>query len=70
MTASEVLETVASMPREDWLKIQHGIADLLTAQLSANEAAQIRDALAEADGEFARGDALTGADLRRQLGIS
>ena len=70
MTADEILETVAAMPSEDWLKIQAGIAEMLTARFSTGEVAEIRDALAEADAEFARGEALTGAAVRRQLGLA
>ena len=69
MTANEVLETVASMPSEDWLKIQAGIAEMFTARFSTDEVSEIRDALAEADAEFARGEAMTGAEVRRQLGL-
>ena len=70
MTPDEVLETVASMPSKDWLKIQAGIAEMFTARFSADEVSEIRSALAEADAEFARGEALTGAEVRRQLGVA
>ena len=70
MTADEVIETVAAMPREDWLKIQSGIAEMFAARLSAEELSEILNALAEADAEFARGEALSGAEVRRQLGLS
>ena len=70
MTADEVLETVASMPSEDWLKIQTGIAEMFAARFSSNEVSEIRDALTEADAEFARGEAVTGAEARRQLGLA
>ena len=58
------------MPSEDWLKIQAGIAEMYAARFSADEVSDIRDALAEADAEFARGEALTGAEVRRQLGMA
>ena len=70
MTADEVLETVALMPSEDWLKIQAGIAAMFTAHFSTDEASEIRDALAEADAEFARGEALTGTEVHRQFGLA
>ena len=70
MTAEEVIETVAAMPREDWLKIQAGIAEMFTARLAPEEASEIQDALAESDAEFARGEGLTGAEVRRRLGLS
>ena len=47
MTPQEVIETVAAMPQEDWMKIQCGIADLITARLSSEEIAEIRSALAQ-----------------------
>ncbi len=70
MTANEVIETVVSMPSEDWLKIQAGIAEMFTARFSTEEVSEIRDALAEADAEFAGGEALTGAEFRRQFGLA
>jgi hypothetical protein len=69
MTADEVLKTVASMPSEDWLKIQAGIAKMFTARFSTDEVSEIRDALAQADAEFARGEVLTGVEVRSQLGL-
>ena len=69
MTAQEVLETVATMPQEDWMKIQCGIADLITAKLSSEEIAEIREALAEAEAEFERGEGLGSEAIRRQLGL-
>jgi hypothetical protein len=70
MTADEVIETVAAMPREDWLKIQSGIAEMLAARLAPEEVSEIQDALAESDAEFARGEGLTGVEVRRRLGLS
>ena len=52
------------------LKIQAGIAEMFAARFSTDEVSEIRDALAEADAEFARGEALTGAEVRRQLGLA
>ena len=59
-----------SMPSEDWLKIQAGIAEMFTGRFSTEEVSEIRDALAEADAEFARGEALNGAEIRRPLGLA
>lgn len=70
MTAAEVIKTVATMPREDCLKIQAGIAEIFVSRFSADEVAGIREALAEADAEFARGETLTGPEVRRSLGLS
>ena len=68
MTAQEVLETVATMPREDWMKIQCGIAELITANFSPDEISDIRAALAEAEAEFERGEGLSSEEIREQLG--
>ena len=70
MTADEVLKTVASMPSEDWLRIQAGLAEMLAARFAAGEVAEIREALAEADAEFARREGLDGSEVRRRLGLS
>ena len=69
MTAQEVLETVASMPREDWMKIQRGIAELIAAEFSTEETTEIRQALAEAQAEFERGEGLSSGEMRKQLGL-
>ena len=69
MTAQEVLDTVAEMPQEDWMKIQRGIAELITAKFSSEDIAEIREALAEAEAEFERGEGLSSTDIRRQLGL-
>ena len=69
MTAQEVLDTVATMPREDWMKIQSGIADLITGKFSPEEIAEIREALAESEAEFNRGEGLSSEAMRRQLGL-
>ena len=70
MTADEVIETVAAMPNADWLKIQAGLAEMVASRFSGDEVSEIRGALAEADAEFARGEAMTGAQVRQQLGLA
>ena len=70
MTADEVIETVASMPNADWLKIQAGLAEMVASRFSGDEVSEIRAALAEADAEFARGEAMSGTEVRRQLGLA
>jgi len=70
MTAEEVLDTVAGMEAEDWLKIQAGIAKLLAARLSPDDAAEIAEALAEAEAEFARGEGIGSAEMRRHFGVT
>ena len=69
MTTQEVLEGVKAMPVSEWLKIQAGIAELLAARLSAEETAEIRDALNEAEAEFARGEGVSGDEMRRHFGL-
>lgn len=69
MTAQEVLKAVATMPQEDWMKIQCGIAELITAKLSSEETTEIQAALAEAEAQFERGEGMTSEAIRRQLGL-
>ncbi len=69
MTAQEVLQTVATMPQEDWMKIQCGIAELITSKFSSEEVSEIREALTEAEAEFARGEGLSSEEIRKQLGL-
>jgi len=69
MTAQEVIKTVATMPQEDWMKIQCGIAELITAKFSSEEVSEIREALAEAEAEFERGEGLSSKEIRKQLGL-
>jgi hypothetical protein len=69
MTAKEVLATVAAMPNEDCLEIQAGIAELLATRFSVAETTDIRNALTEAEAEFARGEGLSGDAMRRHFGL-
>ena len=69
MTAKEALENVATMPSDEWLKIQSGIAEMLAARFSEEETSEIREALAEADGEFARGEGIGIDEMRRHFGL-
>lgn len=69
MTAEEVIETVAAMPSEEWLKIQSGIAELVAARFSEGERNEIGEALAEAEAELARGEGLSGEEMRRHFGL-
>jgi len=65
MTAKEVLETVAEMPEEEWMKIQRGLADMICARFSSAESDDTRQALAEAEAEFDRGEGLDADGARR-----
>jgi len=69
MTAKEVLEAVATLPSEEWMKIQSGIAEMLAKRFSAEETAEISSALAEAEAEFARGEGLTREEVSRHFGL-
>jgi hypothetical protein len=69
MNAQEVLATVAAMRSEEWMKIQPGIAEMLAARFSTEETSVIREALSEAEAEFARGDVLREGDVRRHFGL-
>lgn len=69
MTAQEILDQVAALPREDWVKIQTGIAELLIGQLDQNEISGIRNALQEAEAEYGRGEGMDSKTLRRHLGL-
>lgn len=69
MTTHEVLAPEAALPSADWLKIQASLAEMVASRFSGDEVSEIHAALAEADAEFARGKAMSGAEVRRQLGI-
>ena len=69
MTTKEVLENVAAMPSEEWLKIQSGIAEMLAARFSKEETSEIREELEEAEGEFARGEGIGIDEMRRRFGL-
>jgi hypothetical protein len=69
MTAEQALGTAAAMPAEDWLKIRSGIAGLLAANFSGGERTEIESALAQAQAEFSRGEAIGIQDLRRYCGL-
>ena len=69
MTTKEVLETVAAMPSEEWMKIQSGIAEMLATRFSTMETSEIREALTEAEAEFARGEGMDGEEMRRHFGL-
>lgn len=70
MTSQEVIETIAAMPSQEWLKIQSGIAELVASGFSEGETAEICEALAEAKAEFARGEGLSGEEMLRHFGLS
>ena len=69
MTAKQVLETVAAMPSQEWMKIQSGIAEMVAARFSAEKTREIQEALAEAEGEFARSEGIGSEEMRRHFGL-
>jgi hypothetical protein len=69
MTAKELLESAATMPAEDWMEIQSGIAAMLVARFSAGEVSEIREALSQAEAEFACGEGVGSDDMRRHFGL-
>jgi hypothetical protein len=69
MTAREVLDNIATMPSEEWLKIQAGIAEMLAARFPPGETSAIANALAEAQEEFSRGEGIAAGQMRRHFGL-
>jgi hypothetical protein len=65
MTAKDILKTVSEMPQQEWMKIQRGLADMICARFTSDEAEEIRQALAESEAEYARGDGLKSGLLVR-----
>jgi hypothetical protein len=70
MTAKDVLKTVAEMPQEEWMKIQRGLADMIQARFSSEESEEIRQALAESEAEYERGEGVDADEARRRLGLA
>ncbi len=70
MTAQEVLEIVAKMTYEDWVRINQGIADMIVAQFSPEEIAEIDAALKESEAEIERGEVFTAEQVKKRLGLS
>jgi predicted metal-binding transcription factor (methanogenesis marker protein 9) len=70
MTAEDVLKTVADMPHEEWMKIQRRLAEMISAQFTSSESEEIRQALAESEAEFGRGEGLDEEAARRRLGLA
>ncbi len=70
MTVEQVLRAVAEMPRDDWMRIQCGLAEMISAQFTSAEKADILHALAETEAEFERGEGLDEQAARRRLGLA
>jgi hypothetical protein len=70
MTAKEILKTVSEMPQEEWMKIQRGLADMICARFTSEESEEIRQALAESEAEYARGEGMDAKEARRRLGLA
>jgi hypothetical protein len=69
MTAEQVLDVVAKMHREDWLKIQCGIAEMMVGDFSPEEVFEIQAALDESEAEIARGEIVTSDQIRKHFGL-
>jgi hypothetical protein len=69
VTTKELLETVASMSRGEWMKIQAGIAEMIAAKFSDEEVSDIQRAFAEAEAEFARWEGIESDEMRRHFGV-
>ena len=70
MSVEEVLARVAELPRDEWGKIQAGIADLMIAELSQAEVGEVGEALAEAEAELQRGEGISSEEARKRLGLT
>jgi hypothetical protein len=70
MTAKEILKTVSEMPQEEWMKIQRGLADMICARFTSGESEEIRQALAESEAKYARGEGMDAKEARRRLGLA
>jgi hypothetical protein len=69
MTAEQVLDAVANMQREDWMKIQCGIAEMMVTDFSPEEMAEIQAAVSQSEAEFERGEGMTIEEARKKLGL-
>jgi hypothetical protein len=69
VTTQGILEAVAALPSEEWMKIQSGIAEMLAARFAKNDAEEIGEALAVAEAEFARGEGIESGEIRRRFGL-
>lgn len=69
MSVEEVIARVAELPREEWGKVQSGIADLMAAELTSGDVAEVREALAAAEGEFRDGAGGSAEEVRKVFGL-
>jgi hypothetical protein len=69
MSPQQILKEVADLSPEDLLSLQCGIAELMASRFSPEEIIEINRSLDEADAEFAHGEGLTSAEVRKQLGL-
>jgi hypothetical protein len=67
MSPQQILKEAADLSQEDLIELQCGIAELMASRFSPEEIAEINRALDEADAEFARGESLSGAEMRRSI---
>lgn len=69
MSLQQLLKEAADLSQEDLAQLQCGIAELMASRFSPAEVAEINQVLDGADAEFARGEGLSSAELRKQLGL-
>ena len=69
MSLQELLKEAADLSPEDLLELQCGIAELMVSRFSPDEIAEINRTLDNADAEFERGEGISSAEVRKQLGL-
>ena len=69
MSTQEILETIKKLPVEDWIRIQSGLAEMLSSEFSEEEVADVAEALREADQDFTQGRVASSAEMRHHFGL-
>lgn len=69
MTAKEVLEAIATLPSEEWTKIQSGLAEMIASRLSEEESSEVARALNQSEAEFEAGKGGGIEEVRQRLGL-
>ena len=69
MSVQDVLEIANGLSREEKTILCARLGAQIAGDFSADEVAEIKRAVAEADAEFERGDCLSTAELAKELGL-
>ena len=69
MKTKEVLEAIALLPPEEWVKIQSEVAEMIASQWSEEERNETLEALQQSEAEFAAGKGIRIEEVRRQFGL-